>query len=195
MRLFTALRLHPDISRDIARVQRGVAGARWVDAEKLHITTAFYGSKISLDQAETLDYELAQIKQKSLTLQLEGSGHFGSEEPRAIWLGVKKNDGLMALHEKCKAAARRAGLTLEKRNYKPHVTLAYLRHTPPDRVIAFETRTSRFNTKPFLVDEMELVSSWPSPKKSAKGVANTYAVEATYPFLARDSDVRVKVKT
>jgi len=57
---------------------------------------------------------------------------------------VKKNDGLMALHEKCKAAARRAGLELEKRKYMPHVTLAYLRHTPPERVIAFETRTSRF---------------------------------------------------
>ena len=192
MRLFTALRLHPDILRDIARVQRGVAGARWVDEGKLHITTAFYGN-VTLDQAETLDYELAQIKQKSLTLQLEGSGHFGSEEPRAIWLGVKQNDGLMALHEKCKIAARRAGLVLEKRKYMPHVTLAYLKHTPPDRVIAFETRTSRFNTKPFLVDEMELQSSWPSPKKSAKGVANTYAVEANYPFLARDSGVSGKV--
>ena len=191
MRLFTALRLHSDILRDIARVQRGVAGARWVDAEKLHITTAFYGN-VTLDQAETLDYELAQIRQKSLTLQLEGSGHFGSEEPRAIWLGVKKNDGLLALHEKCKVAARRAGLELEKRKFMPHVTLAYLRHTPPERVIAFETRTSRFNTKPLLVDEMELVSSWPSSKKSAKGVANTYAVEANYPFLARDGDVKGK---
>ena len=191
MRLFTALRLHSDILRDIARVQRGVAGARWVDAEKLHITTAFYGN-VTLDQAETLDYELAQIRQKSLTLQLEGSGHFGSEEPRAIWLGVKKNDGLLALHEKCKVAARRAGLELENRKFMPHVTLAYLRHTPPERVIAFETRTSRFNTKPFLVDEMELVSSWPSSKKSAKGVANTYAVEANYPFLARDGDVKGK---
>lgn len=181
MRLFSALRLHPDIVRDIARVQRGVAGARWVEESKLHITTAFYGD-VSLDQAEMLDDELAQIKQKSLTLQLEGSGHFGSSEPRAIWLGVKKNDGLLALHEKCKAAARRAGLNLEKRNYRPHVTLAYLKHTPPERVIAFETRTSRFNTKPFLVDEMELISSW----QKTNGGMNTYAVEAGYPFLARE---------
>ncbi len=181
MRLFSALRLHPDIVRDIERVQRGVAGARWVDASKLHITTGFYGD-VSLEQAERLDDELAQIKQKSLTLQLEGSGHYGSAEPRAIWLGVARNAGLTALHDKCKAAARRAGLNMERRQYRPHVTLAYLKHTPPDRVIAFETRTSRFNTKPFLVDEMELISSWPKQN----GGMNTYAVEANYPFLARE---------
>lgn len=181
MRLFSALRLHPDIVRDILRVQRGVSGARWVDESKLHITTAFYGD-VTLDQAEQLDAELSQIQQKSLTLQLEGSGHFGTAAPRAIWLGVKSNDGLVALHEKCKNAARRAGLILERRNYRPHVTLAYLKDTPPDRVIAFETRTSRFNTKPFLVDEMELISSW----QKVNGGMNTYAVEANYPFLARD---------
>jgi len=131
MKLFTALRLPPKLTHQITDVQRGVAGARWSEPEKLHITTAYYG-EVDDDHAEALDFELARHPLPSLTLQLEGAGHFGHTEPHAIWLGVKDNAGLMALHQHCK-----------------HV----------DRVIAFEKRLSRFNCAPFIVDEMTLFSS------------------------------------
>jgi len=98
------------------------------------------------DHAEALDFELARHPLPSLTLQLEGAGHFGHTEPHAIWLGVKDNAGLMALHQHegaghfghmephaiwlgvkdnaglvalhqhCKHAARRAGITLHAVN-------------------------------------------------------------------------------
>jgi len=63
--------------------------------------------KVDDDHAEALDFELARHPLPSLTLQLEGAGHFGHTEPHAIWLGVKDNAGLMALHQHCKHAARR----------------------------------------------------------------------------------------
>jgi len=176
--LFSAIRLPRGIVRDITRVQRGVSGARWVAPEKLHITTAYFGD-ISEDQAEVLDMELATIKISSFELQLEGAGHFGHAEPHSIWLGVKNSESLESLHTRCKAAARRAGIVMERRNYKQHVTLAYMRaHPPIDRVIAFEKRLSRFNTKPFLIDQMELFSSWSRPD-----APNIYRSEASYPFL------------
>lgn len=178
MKLFTALRLPPEIVRDITRVQRGVAGARWVAPEKLHITTGFYGD-VSDDQAEALDFELAKKPIKSFEIQLEGAGHFGHESPHAIWLGVKESAPLLALHERCKNAARRAGIIMERRNYRPHVTLAYLGvHPAIDRVIAFERRAGRFNTKPLLMDHMVMLSSW----QKARGM-NEYREEAAYPFL------------
>ena len=178
MILFSALQLPDKLVRDIVRVQRGVAGARWVEPEKLHITTGYYGD-LSHDQAEVLDDELAKIRVSAFDLQLEGAGHFGGLEPRALWLGVKSSPPLAALHEKCRAAARRAGVTMEKRKYMPHVTLAYLREFPPiDRVIAFEKRLSRFNTAPFIIDQMVMMSSLPRPKGQ-----NLYREEATYPFL------------
>lgn len=177
MILFSALQLHDDIIRDIARVQRGVSGARWSPPEKLHITTGYYGN-LDDDTAEALDFELAKIRTRSFELQLEGAGHFGHAEPHAIWLGVKKSAPLEQLHVSCRAAARRAGVIMEKRNYRPHVTLAYLKNTPLERIVAFEKRLSRFNTKPFLIDEMRLFSSWPK-----KGAPNIYRDEASYPFL------------
>ncbi len=178
MKLFTALRLPSKLTQQITDVQRGVSGARWSPPEKLHITTAYYG-EVDDDRAEALDFELARHPLPSLTLQLEGAGHFGHLEPHAIWLGVKDNPGLTDLHQHCKNAARRAGLTLEKRNYLPHVTLAYLKATTPlGRVIAFEKRLSRFNCAPFIVDEMILFSS----HRKAKG-GNLYRPEASYPMV------------
>lgn len=176
--IFSAIKLPADITRDIVKVQRGVAGARWSPEENLHITTGYYGNQTD-DIIEQLDDELAKITVPSFDLQLEGAGHFGHAEPHALWLGVKDNPVLTQLHVSCRAAARRAGITMEKRNYRPHVTLAYLGQTTPlERIVAFEKRLSRFNTKPFLIDEMRLFSSWPR-----KGSPNIYRDEASYPFL------------
>ena len=178
MILFTAIKLPPRLTQQISDVQRGVSGARWSPPEKLHITTAYYG-EVDDDHAEALDFELARHPLPSFTLQLEGAGHFGHLEPHAIWLGVKDNPGLTDLHQHCKNAARRAGLTLEKRNYLPHVTLAYLKATTPlDRVVAFEKRLSRFNCAPFICDEMILFSS----HRKARG-GNLYRMEASYPMV------------
>ncbi len=180
MKLFAAISLPTQLTGDIARVQRGVSGARWTPPEKLHITTAFFG-EVDNDHAEQLDRELARHPLPSFDLQLEGAGHFGREPPRSLWLGVKPNAALGRLHAHCKSAASRAGIKLDRRVYKPHVTLAYLRaNTPPERVIAFEKRTSRFNCKPYLIDEYFLFSS----HKKARG-SNIYRIEASYPLLGR----------
>lgn len=178
MIVFTAIKLPERLTQQISDVQRGVAGARWSPPEKLHITTAYYG-ELDDDHAEALDFELARHPLPSLTLQLEGAGHFGHMEPHAIWLGVKESPELLRLHQHCKHAARRAGITLEKRNYIPHVTLAYLKaSTPLERIIAFEKRLSRFNCAPFIVDEMFLFSSH---RKTRGG--NFYRIEANYPMV------------
>lgn len=178
MILFTAIKLPHRLTQQISDVQRGVSGARWLPPEKLHITTAYYG-QVNDDHAEALDFELARHPLPSFELQLEGAGHFGHMEPHAIWLGVKDSPALTQLHQHCKHAARRAGITLEKRNYLPHVTLAYLKATTPlERVVAFEKRLSRFNCAPFLVDEMLLFSS----HRKARG-GNLYREEASYPMM------------
>jgi len=184
VKLFAAIKLPPRLTRDISRVQRGVSGARWSDPEKLHITTAFFG-EVDDDHAELLDYELARHPLPSFELELEGAGHFGSLEPHAIWLGVKESLALTRLHQHCKSSARRAGVKMEKRNYKPHVTLAYMNRSaylrdegPLSRIIAFEKRLAQFNCKPFLVDEFFMFSS----HRKARG-SNLYRVEASYPMM------------
>lgn len=178
MILFAAIKMQPRTIAALTRIQKGVSGARWSDAEKLHITTGYFG-EIDDDRAEVLDYELARLRLSAFDLSLKGVGHFGSLEPHAIWAGVNDHPSLLRLHEHCKIAARRAGIQMEKRKYVPHVTLAYLKKTAPlERIIKFEQRLANFEAGPFLVDEFLLFSSW----KKING-PNTYRLEASYPLL------------
>ena len=178
MIFFTALRLPQRLSKQISNTQRGVAGTRWSDVDNLHITTCYYGD-IDFDIAETLDYELARYPLPSFELQLEGAGHTGNAPPLTLWLGVKNNKFLHDLNMYCISAAKRSGINPDMRDYKPHVTLGYLGATTPlERVISFEKRTSRFNSAPFLIDEMILYSSHRRSNNN-----NLYKIEATYPML------------
>jgi len=178
MILFAAIKLDDKTVRALVREQKGVSGARWSAAEKLHITTGYFG-EVEDDLAEQLDVELARLSMASFEVQISGAGHFGKLEPHSIWAGVAANPSLTHLHKYCKDAARRCGIAMEKRKYIPHVTLAYMKPFPDlTRIIAFEKRLADFAPPPVLIDELCLFSS----HRKTRG-ANIYRLEATYPLL------------
>jgi len=134
IRLFAALALPPDIAAALARRQSGVDGARWRPPESLHVTLRFFG-EVREDVARDLDGELSTVGGGGFELALAGAGAFGDgRELHAIWAGVEENPALNRLAKACESAARRAGLKPESRHYRPHVTLAYLRHADPVEV-------------------------------------------------------------
>lgn len=177
MILFAAIDVPANIAKDLGRMQKGVSRARWRTAEQMHITLGYFGD-IDDDAAENLDAQLAAKPFHAFELNVAGGGHFGHNEPHAIWAGLRPNETLTALNLHCKHSARRAGIIMEKRVFKPHITMAYLNQSPPERVIAFEKNMSRFTAGPFLVDQFALYSSHPKKRGS-----NLYRVEATYPLL------------
>ncbi len=178
MILFAAIKLPPYVTRQLTRYQKGVSGARWSDEEKLHITLGYFG-EVDDDRAEVLDDELARRSFPGFEVTLAGGGHFGRAEPHAIWMGVEENPALTQLHQHCKSCARRAGITMEKRIYKPHVTLAYMKpFSPLDRIIAFEKRLADVRIENILIDEFFLFSS----HRKQRG-PNLYRMEASYPLL------------
>ena len=194
MRLFAAIPLSDRVSGDLTRLQKGVSGANWVERGKLHITVGFFGD-VSDDFAEILDTELGRLPLPAFDLQLSGIGHFGSNPPFSLWAGVKPvleteqdlspHDGtildpLTRLHLHVKKAARSAKIVMERRDFRPHVTLAYLsKDTPTERIIAFKTTHARYKSARFLVDRFALYSS-----TSHNNGPNTYRIEARYPLLA-----------
>jgi len=178
MKLFAAILLPEKIAGDVVREQKGVSGARWVSAEKLHITLGFFG-EVDADHTELLDQELGTLRMGSFELQLAGGDHFGRTEPHAIWTGVKPSPALDRLNKHCRHAARRAQVQMEARKYTPHVTMAYMKpRSPLERIVAFEQRMADFETRPFLVDQFSLLSS----HQKSRG-PNIYREEATYPLL------------
>ncbi|MFN4287868.1 MAG: RNA 2',3'-cyclic phosphodiesterase [Brevundimonas sp.] len=165
LRLFAALALPPDISEGLKRHQTGLVGARWRPEEALHITLAFYG-EMDRHRAEDLAAELSRIHQSPFSLELagvgafdDGSGQSRSSSARAVWAGLEASEPLVLLASRARAAGQRAGLRMEARRYVPHVTLAYLKGTPDDRLAAWITGHNRLHSPSFRVDRFGLYSS------------------------------------
>jgi 2'-5' RNA ligase len=176
IRLFAALPLPPDIAGALAARQSGLSGARWRPPESLHVTLRFFGD-LAEDRAADLDAELAEIEAPPLELELRGAGCFGEgDQIHAVWAGVVENPVLNRLARTCETAARRAGLKPDTRNYRPHVTLAYLRRPDPAAVAGWIQSHNLLHSPTFRADEFNLYSSW----RTAEG--SLYRCERTYPL-------------
>jgi 2'-5' RNA ligase len=176
IRLFAALPLPLEIGEGLARRQDGVAEARWRRLDQLHITLRFFGEVEEVAAAD-LDAELAGLAAEAFELRLEGVGAFGEgADVRALWAGVAASEPLARLAARCETRARRIGLKPEARAYRPHVTLAYLRHADPVEVAAWVQGHNLLQSPPFLADRFCLYSSWRSPHGSRYDLERDYAL-------------------
>jgi 2'-5' RNA ligase len=166
MRLFVALALPNSVADELLMMQEGVPGARWSDRENLHLTLRFIGD-VGGSDANAIDDALSSIRASKFTLQLKGAGAFGSKIPRALWAGITPNEALTHLQRKIETALQRIGLEAEQRKFVPHVTLAYLKAAPRERVMDFVVRHALHASAPFEVEEFVLYSSHLSPEGSS----------------------------
>jgi RNA 2',3'-cyclic 3'-phosphodiesterase len=127
LRLFVALDAPQAVVEDLAGVVRAVSTdrpwLRWVPPERWHLTLAFLG-QVDGAKVDALCGRLARAAARydPLALQLAGAGRFGS---RVLWVGVR---GAVAdvgrLADSVAAGSRRAGIAVEDRRYRPHLTVA-----------------------------------------------------------------------
>jgi 2'-5' RNA ligase len=135
MRLFVALDV-PHVAIDhlqaaAAPVRDQHTGPRWVPADRLHLTLAFLG-EVEEPATAPLTGRLERVAQRhhELGLRFAGAGRFGN---RVLWVGVRgHNTPLGGLAASVAAAARRAGVPVDDRPHRPHVTLARGRTTSLD---------------------------------------------------------------
>jgi 2'-5' RNA ligase len=178
IRLFAAIAIPEDIGEGLVRRQQSLPGARWRPTEAFHITLRFFG-EIDEAVADDLDAELAVVAGPALTLALEGVGSFqDGDDIHAVWAGVADNPDLKRLAARCETAARRAGLAPDRRAWKPHVTLAYLRGAEPRRVAAWIQGHNLLKSPTFEVRSFGLYSS------RLSGEGSRYTLERTYRLYA-----------
>ncbi|MEZ5892877.1 MAG: RNA 2',3'-cyclic phosphodiesterase [Parvularculaceae bacterium] len=177
-RLFVALDIPEVVADALSTLQYGVDGARWIKPENFHLTLAFIGEADRHGFSAALD-ALSGIEAPSFDIRLTGAGAFGDRKPHALWAGVATSPELQHLQAKVETALRRAEFDLEKRKFKPHVTLAYLKNTPQDAAEMFSIQHSLFSCGPFHVEAFHLYSS------VLGGDGATYAIEASYALSSR----------
>ncbi len=185
-RLFTAIEIPDDIRDELHRLRLPLPGARWISPENYHITLRFAGD---IDNAKAREFiaNLASIDVDGFELRITGLGVFGGDDPHSIWAGIEPNaklDDLARAHEK---AARNAGLAPETRAFRPHVTLARLKHSNAEAVARFLSRYSGYRSEPFFVTRTLLMSSRPSVGGGPYGIEDRFPVRGME-FLSEDGE-------
>jgi 2'-5' RNA ligase len=143
MRLFVSARPSPVV---VSHLAAHLGRIRTAPPEQWHVTLAFLGD---VDHAASVEeaLELAAGVHAPFSLRLARSGSFG---PRTTWAGVAGDvDALRSLAADVQEACRAAGVELERRAYRPHLTVG---RVDPRLLAAYESPAWR-------VEQIELVQS------------------------------------
>ena len=128
MRLFVAVGLPEVPAAHLAQALGRAPDPRW------HLTLAFLGDVV--DPAPLLG-PLSAVPLDPFALSLAGAGTFG--RGRVLWVGVGAGrEPLSALAGEVAAACRSAGVALEERAFRPHLTVRRGRDLQPGPLAAYE---------------------------------------------------------
>jgi 2'-5' RNA ligase len=173
VRLFVALDLPDPVRADLAAlVERLRAeappGLRWPAPERWHLTVAFLGDVDDARQAALLP-RLARVagRHPALPLQVAGGGRF---DGRVLWAGLDGDtQALGRLAASVAAQARHAGVPMEDRPYRAHLTLA--RSDRPRDLRPLVERLAAYRGPRWTADAVHLVRSdlGPSPRYRVLG--------------------------
>lgn len=127
-----------ELSLAIKPVRPLLPEARWVDPATWHLTLVFCG-EVPEEKLPDLTTRLGRAASRHTrpSLALAGLGGFPtSRRARVLTMRVAGEViGLTRIADSARAAARRCGITVDDRTYRPHLTLARLRE-PTDVTVA-----------------------------------------------------------
>lgn len=127
MRAFVAIPPDEDAADALEAVQRGLPVGRPVPRDSFHLTLAFLGDQPQ-HALSALDDELLAIRVRPFTIVLQGLGMMGEA---VVHAEAALSPPLDTLQAAVARAARQAGITLERRRFRPHVTIARLKGWDP----------------------------------------------------------------
>ena len=172
-RLFTALEVPGDVGMTLSMLRGGLPGARWIDVENYHITLSFIGDiddGLARDVAEALD----RVRRPGVDVTIDGVDAFGGARPKSVYARVLPTPPLMELQAVQERLLRRLGVSIENRQYTPHITLARLRSEATARLTADWLALRGGGRLSFAADRFVLYSS----RDSVGG--GPYIVEEAY---------------
>lgn len=124
MRLFIAVNFNEAIKDDLCSVieelKKHAVKGNFTRRGHLHLTLVFLGETAKLTEAVQ---GMNVISAAPFSLAIEGFGRFSRPGGEIYWLGIKPNPSLNDLYQQLSTALGKAGFDIEKRPYKPHLTL------------------------------------------------------------------------
>jgi len=165
-RLFVAVRTSDDaldaIDTAVARARRELVGPRWATRDQWHITLQFLGNVADVDAVAGALGGAGHAA--GFPARLGAAGAFPSRSrARVVWAGLDEGAvGCTAVARVVGEALAPLGFEVEKRPFRPHVTVARLRvpapvHPAVDALAAvLEERSPVFVVEDFVLYESHL---------------------------------------
>jgi RNA 2',3'-cyclic 3'-phosphodiesterase len=163
--------------------RRDAAEFRWVLREQLHVTLAFLAD-VPERKLDDLEERLTRAAKRrtAFAAALAGGGAFPNVgRARVLWTGLDLDDvgrtELSRMATGARAAAGRAGVAVDGARFKPHVTVARLRH--PQEATTWVRLLDAYRGPGWTVDSVELVASYlgEGPRKRPR-----YETVASFPL-------------
>lgn len=174
MRLFIAIEVPAQIREAagelVAQLKKTAPEAKWVAAEKMHLTLAFLG-EVAEEAVEAVQQAIEATARvhPQFSLRIKGGGGFGGKRhPRVLWLGTEGDlQPLAAVHAALVQNLIPTGFEPDARPFKAHLTLARSREQRGDPELARAVeRLARVDFGAFSVDRLVLLRSETGPKGS-----------------------------
>lgn len=152
----------------LARLRERPGAPRWVGPEAPHVTLAFFG-EVPESRVPPLTAALGALLSAAGTLpvhlRLSGAGTFPERgAPRVLWVGVDGDLELLAgLAGAAADAARSSGVPVDRRPYRPHLTVGrWPAAAPADRALV--AALHRYTGPHFTAGEVVLMRSHHGPR-------------------------------
>lgn len=149
MRLFLAINLPLEVRREIldatAPLRDMAPELSWMDETRLHLTLKFLGEQ----PAERLDAISSAVSgvaahHRGVVMTLGGIGAFPNfRRARIVWMGVEQDPRLELLHHDVEVAYEALGFEVEGRPFRPHLTLARIKHQVPEELLRKLSRAAK----------------------------------------------------
>lgn len=107
------------------KLRRAYPAAKWVRIDGMHVTLKFVGW-IADEKLGAIRGALTGLRSAShAEMHFRGVGFFPSEKrPRVLWIGVTASPNVAELASRIETRLEPLGIEREKREFRPHLTLA-----------------------------------------------------------------------
>jgi 2'-5' RNA ligase len=187
-RIFTAIEISEAARRRVSdyieMLRRAFPKVRagWDKPEKLHLTLKFLGetSDSQLDELISISSEAAR-RFSPFKLTIAGTGVFPNERrPRVMWLGViDEGRNLSKINRIFETECEKIGFPPEKRNYKPHLTVARLKDPSNSSELAGKHLAEKFEPVEFEVSRIVIYESALLPHGSVYQIVDSFDLNST----------------
>jgi RNA 2',3'-cyclic 3'-phosphodiesterase len=144
-RLFIAAEFPAEVVASLSQIVREqwpqqINGVKWVNKNQYHLTLKFLGDT-SMDQIPAITQVCKENTNSEFNfpMDIKGFGVFPNQQsPTVLWAGIHGADQLIQYQNKLDKALNRLNIPLERRAFKPHLTLARIKdYFPRTQLVSF----------------------------------------------------------